>query len=930
MSAVSRGGITLIVSDSSTDLAPVSIPPNQTLTFTHGLNRAAFRILVTDLNGQLLSLPVGQPLVDGRRDSLFVQNNTPQTVEVFVACRWEENTEKADLVSLDDNRLSLTEPEDFFAAISASFTTVEFDYGEGWPGTLSEPFPALSFPELTITDFENAEGWPGAFAQPSSSASLLFASTTFSETEFENADGWVGALFQPFSDAEVLFADTSFSETSFESSDAWPGTNNPPTGEVSIVGTLQEYAQLTTNSTVVDTDGTTNSVFSYEWYQAGTDTLLASGDVYTLQPSDVGQNIYVVLKFTDDKGTDEAVSSVEAGPVSPFTFQTFAEEGFEFSEAWPGTQADSSPTPAFAAPVAETFDYAEAWPGTQVDASPEPAFASLFEAGFETVEGWPGLNSAPEGTLSISGSGITGSVHSVVNNVTDADGIDTATITYKWYRENGTIRSTGGSTYTPSSSDAGHNLYVVLTYTDNNGTEEQVTSGLFPNTAGGLIRAASTPELTLDSVVSSGDQNINFTVTVTDDGEGLGYVDELSVVSLAPDGSRFSTRVFSGFNLSTGGTVSFTAPLSDLAVVPGLDYLFAVAGHNSEQLSYGHDSLSNQVEYAHPIAVDPAVAVTAFSPFADFPSFFFEGYESTRLWPDTGGSTSSEPYADYWSFFFKNQVIGVNSTASSHWIGDVVGVATTNTTTTETGIHSRGWKANFPGGHSGGIVEANHYLKSTVLGGGFSSPDPTKNLSLRVFVDTEVNYNSGPDCRHWAGVAAYVDATNTYFAGYTAAIEVVELIDNLSTASGRQYTSDQGISRYRVLTLRGPLPTTATRYDYESYRDRSLLFRGVLGMFLLPWNGGNGYIRLDAVRSQTDTYFNVYFSESTDLDPSLIDWGSVKISHRVATSSLPSGSSYFGVSSGHHSARTTGNNLATSATSGNHTILVDNFHAMVE
>jgi len=645
-------------------------------------------------------------------------------------------------------------------------------------------------------------------------------------------------------------------------------------------------------------------------YQAGTDTLLASGDVYTLQPSDVGRNIYVVLKFTDDKGTDEAVASVEAGPVSPFTFQTFAEEGFEFSEAWPGTQADSSPTPAFAAPVAETFDYAEAWPGTQVDASPEPAFASLFEAGFETVEGWPGLNSAPEGTLSISGSGFTGSAHSVVNNVTDADGVDADTITYRWYREDGTLRRTS-STFTPSTSDAGYNFYVVLTYTDNNGTEEQVTSGLFPNTAEGLILAAVLPTLTLNSVTQDG-TNAIFNITVDNDGGGEGgYVDSVYVFLADPWNS---THRQTGLNLSTGDTAILTIPISDLGIYPSDNvYEITVEGTNPKYTGAGSRT-SNSVTYTHNVALDAANTVTAFSPFADFPPYFHENY-SERNWPGTPpGDDLGGTYQDYWSFVHTNQ-----AASTSYWIGGAEGFAgTPYPSQTEMAPYLRSWTASFPFDHTGGVVRSNHYLKTAALDGAFDSP--TTSLSLRCLVGLDVNFFLGPSSRHWAGVTAFAgDSTTQLFTGYTAAFEKIRIPNN---GGG-----------YKAITLRGGVPLSTSATTTSRSTDRSLLFGGLLGAFIIPTNKNNFYIRLDAVRSGSYTYFNVYYSlDNQDaFDPTTLTWGSPVIAHRVLTSSLPS-NGRFGTTVGHHSVRATGN-LSSDSDSADEqygTAQLDNFHAMVE
>jgi len=116
MSATGQGGITLITGVNHGALSPITIPASSTLTFTHGVNRRAFSVLVTSgaasNYGQLLTnlVSVSQPQDGGtgRYDSIVVSNDDAvNPITVFVSCRWEEPTNELDLVAAGDARLEI-------------------------------------------------------------------------------------------------------------------------------------------------------------------------------------------------------------------------------------------------------------------------------------------------------------------------------------------------------------------------------------------------------------------------------------------------------------------------------------------------------------------------------------------------------------------------------------------------------------------------------------------------------------------------------------------------------------------------------------------------------------------------------------------------------------------------------------------------------
>ena len=98
---------------------------------------------------------------------------------------------------------------------------------------------------------------------------------------------------------------------------------------------------------------------------------------------------------------------------------------------------------------------------TATVAGPDRAPANAPAEGAPTIAGTPRVG----GTLSTSTSGIT-----------DADGLDDARFAYQWIRANSDIQGVTGSTYTAVEADEGERLKVRVSFTDDAGNAESVTS----------------------------------------------------------------------------------------------------------------------------------------------------------------------------------------------------------------------------------------------------------------------------------------------------------------------------------------------------------------------------------------------------------------------------------------------------------------------
>src|SRR6185295_16425574 len=91
--------------------------------------------------------------------------------------------------------------------------------------------------------------------------------------------------------------------------------NDPPTGGATITGTPTEDQVLTANTaTLADADGL--GALHYQWQRNGVTTVGADQSTYTPGDADVGQNIRVIVSYTDGHGALESVTSGNVGPIT--------------------------------------------------------------------------------------------------------------------------------------------------------------------------------------------------------------------------------------------------------------------------------------------------------------------------------------------------------------------------------------------------------------------------------------------------------------------------------------------------------------------------------------------------------------------------------------------------------------------------------------
>ena len=235
--------------------------------------------------------------------------------------------------------------------------------------------------------------------------------------------------------------------------------NYEPTGLPAISGTPQVGETLTADTSAIDdADGLTNATFEYQWlrnqsvldantgtyYYINVDLPGETGSTYTLAPADKGRTFAVRVSFTDDRGNSESLTSRSTVVVA--------------------AKPNSEPT------------------------------------GLPAIDGTPQVGQ----TLTADTSAID-----------DADGLTTVSYEYRWFAIKTVVDENTGfsldvisllsgdtsSTYTLGPADAGYTFTVRVTFTDDEGNNESLTSEATEAVA------ATVPAAPQSLSVATGDQD---------------------------------------------------------------------------------------------------------------------------------------------------------------------------------------------------------------------------------------------------------------------------------------------------------------------------------------------------------------------------------------------------------------------------------------
>ena len=338
--------------------------------------------------------------------------------------------------------------------------------------------------------------------------------------------------------------------------------NDDPSGSVSIDGTVEEDQTLTADIRALqDADGlpTLADAFTYQWQRntgandAFENIAGETGNTYTLDDADVGREVQVMVSYTDDGGMDEtltsapttAVININDEPTGSVSIDGTATED-ETLTANTDTLADADALPADAdgyryqwqrsnesngfdnIPTATSQSYnlgdADVGREVRVQASYTDGNSTPESLTSDATNAVTNINDAPSGSVTIDGTATEDETLTAnTDNLADADGL--GTLNYQWQSNTGAngafenIENATSQTYILGDNDVGREVQVMVSYTDDGGMDESLTSAA--TTAVANINDDPTGAVTISGQATE-DQTLTAQTDILADDDGLG------------------------------------------------------------------------------------------------------------------------------------------------------------------------------------------------------------------------------------------------------------------------------------------------------------------------------------------------------------------------------------------------------------------------
>ena len=305
-----------------------------------------------------------------------------------------------------------------------------------------------------------------------------------------------------------------------------PNPNSQATGLPVINGQPRVKETLTADvSGIADADGLDNVAFSYQWIRSDgptdTDIQNATGSTYTLGVEDEGKTVKVRVSFTDDASHRESLTSAATDAVAPrsavlwsadmsvvdlgngsigavrsdllsnergradlqakwlWYYTPVRELRLSFTDVVPGAEELTLEIGDVALTL-QAGDSSFTWDDVDVDWEDGQIIPVRIVPTSATAVSQP--NSPATGLPSITGTTQVGDTLTVsTSTIADADGLTTVSYSYQWIANDGNtdtdIENATASTYELSDDDEGKTIKVRVSFTDDDGNEESLTSG---------------------------------------------------------------------------------------------------------------------------------------------------------------------------------------------------------------------------------------------------------------------------------------------------------------------------------------------------------------------------------------------------------------------------------------------------------------------
>ena len=370
--------------------------------------------------------------------------------------------------------------------------------------------------------------------------------------------------------------------------------NSPATGAPTINGTAQAGQTLTADITAIaDADGLTKVSYGYQWLADDAGIQAATGSTYKVSEDDVGKAVKVRVTFTDDAGNQETLTSAATGQVTagPLT-ATFPASPYQ-SARHQGANDRPLVIVTFSRPVASIE---KTTPSVSLSGASVHLVASYREEGLEnawlfmldpegdgnvrfsllagrpcddggvcaddgaTLSAAPGtrINPGPGGAVPnspatgvpiITGTAQVGQTLAArTTGIADADGLTNVSYSYQWLAGGSDIDGATGSGYTLTANQQGKTVQVQVSFTDDAGNSESLTSAA----TAAVAARPNDPATGLPTI--SGTAQVGQTLTAST--SGIADSDGLANVSYGyqwlAGGSDIAGATGSGYTLTSG------------------------------------------------------------------------------------------------------------------------------------------------------------------------------------------------------------------------------------------------------------------------------------------------------------------------------------------------------------------------------------------
>ena len=372
--------------------------------------------------------------------------------------------------------------------------------------------------------------------------------------------------------------------------------NIPATGLPTISGTAQVGETLTADTSgISDADGLDNVEYSYQWLADDADIQGATDSSHDLTGDEVGKAIRVKITFTDDADNEESLTSAAtiavaaaSGPLTGFTLLDASnqavlatpEDGDQVSLDDPsgGNYAIRADVDSSAAIGSVKLELTGAKTSTQTESvSPYSLYgddgASALHGGNLPVGSYTlrataysegagagdelgvlgvfftvaAFNSPATGAPTISGTvQVDQTLTAGTSGIADADGLTNVEYSYQWLADDTDIEGAANSTYTLTDDEVGKAIKVKVTFTDDAGNDETLTSGATPT----VMAAANNPATGLPTITGTAQAG----KTLTADISGIADEDGLTNVSYSHQWLADDTDILG----ATGSTYNLT------------------------------------------------------------------------------------------------------------------------------------------------------------------------------------------------------------------------------------------------------------------------------------------------------------------------------------------------------------------------------------